>query len=490
MIEKKLARPILIMTICLLTVCLIWRISLQNRFTLRIPYPEAGAPGTQPGGPVELIPEEEGILEFGTPVEKNGFVEVEIRPERPGEAGDVFFTVKKAETGDGEYHRLRVGRFGTIYDDTTGNYTGDTIVLFSQAVFFLGLAVLMFRYFLRSEGEALYSYYSIYTAGFSLFAGVTGAVLVYLQIRHLCSPDSFTMRSVFRGVSAASGYFMQLTSPLILLFSVLMIISNVELLRHERPRFQNLLGILASLLLLAGGALGLYLHAMDFSGSERQLMIHDTLVNLYCTAFVYFECVLAGAVICGLRAALHQPSMDRDYIIILGCRFRRDGTLTPLLRGRCDRAVSFWKKQREETGKEAVLIPSSGQGSDESMPEAEAMSRYLRTCGIPDHAILPENNSRNTYQNMAFSRELIEARQKDARVIYSTTNYHVFRSGVWASLAGLKAEGIGSRTKWWFWPNAFLRECVGLLANRVKQETVVLVILAAFFAGMTWLLGV
>ena len=180
--------------------------------------------------------------------------------------------------------------------------------------------------------------------------------------------------------------------------------------------------------------------------------------------------------------------MNKDYILILGCGFRKDGTLPPLLRGRCDRAIRFWKEQKEKTGKEAVLIPSGGQGANEPMPEAEAMRRYLVSVGIPEEAILKEDKSANTYQNMAFSKKLIEQEKKNAKVIYSTTNYHIFRSGVWASLAGLPAEGIGSRTKWWFWPNAFLRECVGLFANRIRKCILLLVILIVFYAVLTMVL--
>ena len=89
---------------------------------------------------------------------------------------------------------------------------------------------------------------------------------------------------------------------------------------------------------------------------------------------------------------------------------------------------------------------------------------------------------------MVFSKKLIENENKDARVIFSTTNYHVFRSGVWASLAGLRAEGIGSITRWWYWPNAFMREVVGLLANRWKQELVFLIVLIFVFGTMSMVL--
>ena len=58
-----------------------------------------------------------------------------------------------------------------------------------------------------------------------------------------------------------------------------------------------------------------------------------------------------------------------------------------------------------------------------------------------------------------------------------------------SGLAGLPAEGIGSSTKWWFWPNAFMREVIGLFKNRWKQELVFLILLLAFFGTLSIVLG-
>ena len=52
---------------------------------------------------------------------------------------------------------------------------------------------------------------------------------------------------------------------------------------------------------------------------------------------------------------------------------------------------------------------------------------------------------------------------------------------LWAAQAGLPAEGIGSKTAWWFWLNAFMRECAGLVQYRWKQELVLLVCLMLLF---------
>ena len=78
---------------------------------------------------------------------------------------------------------------------------------------------------------------------------------------------------------------------------------------------------------------------------------------------------------------------------------------------------------------------------------------------------MPECESTNTLQNMEFSKKLIEQRTSEGKVAFSTTNYHVFRGGMLAGQAGLQAEGMGSKTKWYFWPNAFVREFAGLLQN-------------------------
>ena len=122
------------------------------------------------------------------------------------------------------------------------------------------------------------------------------------------------------------------------------------------------------------------------------------------------------------------------------------------------------------------------------MPEAEAMRRYMLDQGIPDSLIVPETQSRNTWENMAFSKEIIEKMSDTGKILFATTNYHVFRSGIWADSAGLQAEGIGSRTKWWYWPNAFMRECIGLMQKSWKQELFLLILFVALYGALSLLL--
>ena len=69
---------------------------------------------------------------------------------------------------------------------------------------------------------------------------------------------------------------------------------------------------------------------------------------------------------------------------------------------------------------------------------------------------------------MKFSKRIADEHKKNANILFSTTNYHVFRSGMFSAKAGMKADGIGAKTKWYFWPNAQMREFIGLLASEWK----------------------
>ena len=116
------------------------------------------------------------------------------------------------------------------------------------------------------------------------------------------------------------------------------------------------------------------------------------------------------------------------------------------------------------------------------------MRDYLLSQGIDENDIIVENKSVNTLENMKFSRKLIEKDNNGSNVIFSTTNYHVFRSGIYAERAGIKAEGIASKTKWYFWPNAFVREFAALLASGKKGHVInALIFLAiSLFSGYVY----
>ena len=402
----------------------------------------------------------------------------------PEKAGEYRMTVKDTHGQFLAGDLIEIGRFQSAFSWETGSFTGSEFILFFVLLFVTGVFIIMLTGFLKLRGPLENSNEAIFTCGVMIFSGLFLCFAFPYYYRHLSNQYSYPVWLLVLDFAQAGKKFFAASRPGLFLFSISLIVSNIALLRHESPRFQNLLGILLGLILTGAGAGTyaasrlLYRYDLSYDAMRAVTMIRNT-VGL---AFTYVECILLGTIICGLRAAKHVPAPDRDYILILGCCFRKDGTLTPLLKARVDKALDFWRMQKEKTGKAAFIIPSGGQGRNESMPEAKAMSNYIAGTDIPSEYVLPEDQSVNTFQNMQFSKEIIDGknpRSSSAKVCYVTTNYHVLRSGILANKVMLSAEGLGAKTKWWFWPNAFVRECAAFFSNRNMMILYLSILLAA-----------
>jgi len=177
--------------------------------------------------------------------------------------------------------------------------------------------------------------------------------------------------------------------------------------------------------------------------------------------------MMSATVYVAVRAACHTPALDKDYLIILGCRMRDDGTPSGILRSRLDAAISLADLERQETGHHVTFVPSGGQGPDEPLAEATSMQNYLLDKHFPSAQIIPESRSKSTFQNFQFSQRLIQkSAPKDAspKVAFATTDYHVFRSGVLATNLGFQnIEGVGAKSPWYFYNNALIREFIANL---------------------------
>ena len=172
---------------------------------------------------------------------------------------------------------------------------------------------------------------------------------------------------------------------------------------------------------------------------------------------------------------------DYDYIVVHGAGL--SGTKpTPLLASRLQKGVELW----EAAGRSAVIIASGGQGADEEVSEAEAMRTYLiEECGIPADAIIEENRSTTTMENLRNSKAIMDARSGAGayRAAVVTSDYHVFRTAEYAHKIGLAADGVGSRTARYFWPTAFIREYVAV-SNAHRWPFVVIFVFWLPFAAI------
>ena len=374
---------------------------------------------------------------------------------------------------------LSVTSFGGVKDSVSGVFTGWKIVPVGLMLFFFAASGALFYAFNHRRKDRLFSYVTVLCAGLGLFTLVLGLFALVFAVEGIFV-ENMTLWLMILRLATACQNFVVWSSPFVVIFAAAVCVSNVVLLRKEGFTLNNLLGIFVSLFALGATGFGISLFYSTWNSPLR-----NAVCNTYAAVFCYLECMMFSVMLSALIAAKHLPDFDKDYVVILGCRIRPDGTLYPMIRSRVDRAMEFAKLQEAATGKKVTFLPSGGKGSDECMAEAEGMAKYLREQGIEDGRIIVENKSTTTWENMKFSKAIVESLNKDARVAFSTNNYHVFRSGMLARQADWEIDGMGSHTKWYFWPNAFAREILGLLAERALLHLGIMAALAAGFTAIT-----
>ena len=377
-------------------------------------------------------------------------------------------------------HAFGIISFGEFFGDVTGGRIIHIAVV-------LYIAVLLFYVIKRYREEIrkdMYQYRIILLLGLIIF-------LAFMEVDQMFM--SFDYRGLYSAASSlmtsAEGFAVILL-PIAFIIGIQVAISNIRLMQREGRTWRNMLGVILSIVFII----------LTFVPTVNYEILRRMDANLYnlgvfwpyaisavdqiiYTAVAYMECLLIATIIVAVKAARYVPSFDKDYILILGSRINDDGSLTNLLKGRADRALEFARMQKEKTGRDIVFVPSGGQGTDEPMPEAQAIKNYLLEQGIPEDRIIAEDRSSNTFENFKNSMELIRnSGAEDPKIAFSTTNYHVFRSGLLASTQGIRTAGIGSRTKRYFWVNAFIREFIGTLyAERKRHIKIVLLMIVLIF---------
>jgi len=100
-----------------------------------------------------------------------------------------------------------------------------------------------------------------------------------------------------------------------------------------------------------------------------------------------------------------------------------------------------------KTGKVKRLLLSGGSGrllGEVEAPEANAAADYLEHVGVPDSAILIENESRNTFENARFSRQLLDSLQPGAHCLLITSAWHERRAAACFWKAGVDCQPFGT----------------------------------------------
>ena len=412
---------------------------------------------------------------------ENNLLHYTVVPKQPGT------TVVKLLQDDsrilvyGEVYVLPFQR--VIADVSTLDCNGSRVLVI---LFFADLALLavsMTAAFFWCRKQAAFGYTMLNCGGIALFCWIYAAVLLYALFAH--PQPILTLGTLLRAATVSVPLLVTVTAPFMTAFAVAVLLSNVVLLRREGFYVLRLGCLLLSSLWLLALALNL-LFLQQRSGESHA--VWRGISNVCAVIMGYGICLLLSTVATAWTAAHRKPSLDRDYIIILGCAVRRDGSPTPLLQSRVEAALAFDRAQFAKTGKHAVWIATGGSEKPNATAPCQAVQRCLSANGIPAERIRTEEKSVSTFQNLLYAGEMIEQNgDTQKNIAFATSDYHMLRSYVLAGKVPLShVQGIAAKTKWVFYPNSILRELLGLLAQDMHKHALIVAVLSSlvFFAAL------
>lgn len=283
--------------------------------------------------------------------------------------------------------------------------------------------------------------------------------------------------------------YVVLVFPLILLivlipFGVLALIAGLfynakVLMEKEGKRFRNSLTLIMAIGILTLIIINIVNPEQFFPEYLQPLFWGAGLVVVY--VFLHMFNFLTAY---GLNQ-WNRPKRNQDFIIVLGSGLIND-RVPPLLASRIDKAIDFYHWQKKVAAPPKIIF-SGGQGPDEGISEAEAMQSYAVEKGIPIEDTIQENKSVNTYENMMFSKRIMDKMNGENKYqsIFATNNYHLFRAGIYARKAGLDSQGIGSKTAFYYWPNAMVREYIAVVVMGKRRHFMIVSCIMGFSLLLT-----
>ena len=301
-----------------------------------------------------------------------------------------------------------------------------------------------------------------------IFAAGTAIIAIEVLLPQALSLESHPTAERINLVVIGAMAIALLAFPIALVATL--VVSGIRLIRREGANPRNMLSL----------GLGILMVAYVIVWPQVRSALTSVPVLGYALDLVFgFAAILLGIAgvaftlytISGLAAQIPHRHRHYQRIVVLGSGLLPNGSVTPLLAHRVERGVEMWRRNPGST-----LLMSGGQGTDEAQPESHAMRAYAESLGVPSKAILVEDKSTNTMENLRFSARLLEekdAGEKDAgtgnhpdRILVVTDDYHVFRALLITRELGVPADGVGSHVRLYFSLNALVREWVAYVSLR------------------------
>lgn len=264
-------------------------------------------------------------------------------------------------------------------------------------------------------------------------------------------------------------FFLLLIVPFFLIFN------GILMIKREGHGLANLLSLILGVL-IALGEIATFIAIMlpELAGNYWRIggkLFQLSRISLFFGVSVIYisGCFVVFMIYC-IFLQIIPRKRDFDYVIIHGAGLLDGDRVSKLLADRLDKAIEVYRKDPTPP----IMIPSGGKGSDETISEAEAMEKYLIEKGIPADHIIKEDRSLTTYQNLEFSKKIIDAREGSKYTVLVTSNYHVYRALRYCRKIKMKCTGVGSHVAFYYWPSALIREFIAV--HREKKHLITFII--------------
>ena len=338
--------------------------------------------------------------------------------------------------------------------------------------------------------------------GVTIFVSVALLFSMWKDNRSLWNPALLVIDVLFLYLSIANAFFSFgyenahlvviagfLLIPIIIVFSgIFLIFNGFILLKKEGFSKANLLSPIMGIVILFFFVLmwiraGLVTNEFFFTNHWVNILVMFIIYTYIIFGFAFVGFMMYSYVYLWLPKKQHY-----DFIIIHGAGLLDGERVTPLLKRRIDKAVQAFHQSKNL---HIRLIASGGQGSDEKISEAQAMYNYLvEHTDVPKEAIILEEKSTTTYENLLFSKELGEQLIDNPRFLFVTNDYHVFRTSTYARQIGMQGDGLGCSTASYYIPSAFIREYVAMCVKMKKLfigfELLYVLLVILSYRGILW----
>jgi len=184
---------------------------------------------------------------------------------------------------------------------------------------------------------------------------------------------------------------------------------------------------------------------------------YQQLLNSLLTGIGIFMIIMFFII--GNTGKINTTTFTEDCALVLGGGLRGEKIL-PTLQFRLDKCINYLQQNPK-----ALIIVSGGKGISESIAESVAMKRYLVAKGVSANQIVEESQSKNTRQNMQYSKVLLDSLFSSGNysVVCITSDFHSYRAGKLSKKANLTVTHYNAKTVWYLYPVAYCRETLSII---------------------------